>query len=288
MTCEEVRLALGAHALGALEPEEAEEIDAHLATCEECGAELLDLEGVAGFLGKVSEADVALVASPPRQVLDRLLLDRVLRDRARRHRRGRLLIAVAASAAVMVVGGTVWTVTQQNGGEQGAASAPVADSPQREAAPYVASEDRSAEDDASASDEADASVEAKRALPSASPKPTPSRSEAPSLLRTVEGEEFAGADEAAGYRATVSASPAGGGTDLLVRIDGVPVGTTLRLLVVGADGQRERTQSWTISRKTYEDKAVFPRSTRIPMESIVRFEVVDATGRTLVTVPVRK
>lgn len=292
MTCEEVRLALGAHALGALEPDEAEEIDTHLATCEACGAELLDLEGVAGFLGKVSEADVALVASPPRQVLDRLLLDRLQRDRARRHRRGRLLIAVAASAAVLVVGGTVWTVTQQNGGTQSAASAPMADNPQREVAPSVASKDRSAEDEASSSGETDSSVEAessvkaKRALPS--PTPTPSRSEAPSLLRTVEGEEFAGADEAAGYRATVSASPAGGGTDLLVRIDGVPVGTTLRLLVVGADGQRERTQSWTISRKTYEDKAVFPRSTRIPMESIVRFEVVDATGETLVTVPARK
>jgi hypothetical protein len=86
----------------------------------------------------------------------------------------------------------------------------------------------------------------------------------------------------------VSASPAGDGTNLLVRITGIPVGTTCRLLVVGADGERERTQSWTISRKTYEDKAVFPRETRIPMESIVRFEVVDATGRTLVTVPVRK
>jgi hypothetical protein len=104
----------------------------------------------------------------------------------------------------------------------------------------------------------------------------------------VEGEEFAGVDEATGHRATVTASPAGGGTDLLVRITGIPVGTTCRLLVVGADGERERTQSWTISRKTYEDKAVFPRETRIPMESIVRFEVVDANGRTLVTVPVRK
>jgi hypothetical protein len=273
MTCEEVRLALGAHALGALDPEEAEEIDTHLATCEACGAELLDLEGVAGFLGKVSEADVALVASPPRRVLDRLL-----QDRARRHRRGRLLVAVAASAAVLVVGGTVWTVAQQQGSGQTAASAPVADSPQEEVAPYVASEDGRSE----ASDASESSVEARRA------SPTPSMSRAPSLLKTVEGEEFAGADEATGHRATVSASPAGDGTDLLIRITGIPVGMTCRLLVVGADGERERTQSWTISRKTYEDKAVFPRETRIPMESIVRFEVVDATGRTLVTVPVRK
>ncbi|MFC7104187.1 anti-sigma factor family protein [Nonomuraea rubra] len=44
MTCEEVRISLGAHALGALDPEEAAEIDHHLATCEACGAELLELE----------------------------------------------------------------------------------------------------------------------------------------------------------------------------------------------------------------------------------------------------
>ena len=285
MTCEEIRLALGAHALGALEPEEAEEIDTHLATCEECGAELLDLEGVAGFLGKVSEADVALVASPPRQVLDRLL-----RDRARRHRRGRLLVAVAASAAVLVVGGTVWTVAQQQGAGQTAVSAPVADSPLRENAPYVASDsarsDGSARSDVSDGNEASDASESAAEERLARPTPTPSR--APSLLKTVEGEEFAGADEAAGYRATVSASPVNGGTNLLVRIAGIPVGTTCRLLVVGADGEREHTQSWTIDRKTYEDKAVFPRETRIPMASIVRFEVVDATGKTLVTVPVRK
>jgi anti-sigma factor RsiW len=278
MTCEEVRLALGAHALGALEPEEAEEIDTHLATCEACGAELLDLEGVAGFLGKVSEADVALVASPPRRVLDRLL-----QDRARRHRRGRLLVAVAASAAVLVVGGTVWTVTQQQGGEPTAASAPVADSPREEVAPYAVPES-GRNDGNDASDASESAVEDRMAR--STPAPSPSR--APSLLKTVEGEEFAGADEATGHRATVSASPAGDGTNLLVRITGIPVGTTCRLLVVGADGERERTQSWTISRKTYEDKAVFPRETRIPMESIVRFEVVDATGRTLVKVPVRK
>lgn len=279
MTCEEIRLALGAHALGALEPEEAEEIDTHLATCEECGAELLDLEGVAGFLGKVSEADVALVASPPRQVLDRLL-----RDRARRHRRGRLLVAVAASAAVLVVGGTVWNVAQQQGPGETAASAPVADSPLRENAPYAAS-DSARSDGNEASEASDASEPAAEERMA---RPTPNPSRAPSLLKTVEGEEFAGADEAAGYRATVSASPVSGGTNLLVRIAGIPVGTTCRLLVVGAAGERERTQSWTIDRKTYEDKAVFPRETRIPMASIVRFEVVDATGKTLVRVPVRK
>ncbi|WP_336208750.1 anti-sigma factor family protein [Nonomuraea sp. LPB2021202275-12-8] len=273
MTCEEVRLALGAHALGALEPDEAEEIDTHLATCEACGAELLELEGVAGFLGKVSERDVALVASPPRQVLDRLL-----NDRARRHRRGRLMLAVAASAAVLVVGGTVWSVVQQPAGDHASVSAPAADSPE-EVAPYLAPDD-----DARA--ESEASRPPDRSERQARQTPRPSRSEAASLLKTDEGGEFSGAD--GDRQATVTASPAGGGTDLLVRVTGVPLGTTCRLLVVGANGESERTQSWTVSRETYEDKVAFPRETGIAMADIVRFEVVDATGRTLVTVPVRK
>ncbi|MFD0467929.1 zf-HC2 domain-containing protein [Nonomuraea thailandensis] len=122
MTCEEVRISLGAHALGALDPEEAAEIDHHLATCEACGAELLELEGVGAFLGKVSERDVELVASPPRQVLDRLLNDRV-----KRTRRGRALMSLVAAAAVLVVGGTVWTAVQTgSGGGSTAAQAPAA------------------------------------------------------------------------------------------------------------------------------------------------------------------
>lgn len=64
MSCEEVRLSLGAHALGALDPDEATEVDTHLATCEVCGAELVELAGVTAFLAKVSERDVELVASP--------------------------------------------------------------------------------------------------------------------------------------------------------------------------------------------------------------------------------
>jgi hypothetical protein len=166
----------------------------------------------------------------------------------------------------------------------------VADSPLRENAPYVASDsarsDGSARSDVSNGNEARDASESAAEERSARPTPTPSR--APSLLKTVEGEEFAGADEAAGYRATVSARPVNGGSKLVVRIAGLPVGTSCRVLVGGAAGERERTQSWTIDRKTYEDKAVFPRETRIPMASIVRFEVVDATGKTLVTVPVRK
>ncbi|PRX63232.1 putative zinc finger protein [Nonomuraea fuscirosea] len=293
MTCEEVRIALGAHALGALDPEEALEIDHHLATCEACGAELMELEGVSAFLGKVSERDVELVASPPRQVLDRLL-----NDRARRNRRGRILMSVAASAAVLVVGGTVWTAIQTRPApESAAAGAPAAARSSEPAsdAPRMLQDDSSAERAAPAE-----SVQPRKAKPSASATgqsesdvapygaatPKPSASPMPSRKAVENGREFTGADRAAGYRATVLAWPTAKGTELGVRVSGVPVETSCALVVVGLDGRRETTMDWVVSRESYQDKAVFRSETTMSVREIARFEIVDRKGERLVVVPV--
>ncbi|MEO3797089.1 zf-HC2 domain-containing protein [Nonomuraea sp. B10E15] len=258
MTCEEIRLAMGAHALGALDPDEALEIDDHLATCEACGAELVEFEGVASFLGKVSERDVELVSSPPRQVLHRLL-----NDRARRNRRGRALMAVAASAAVLVVGGTVWTTVNTTSHEDSAA------------APAVAQSSRSTQEKAEP-----------RAELYSDAKPSPSRAPVPkSSDRAVAGRPFPGENSAKGYRATVTAFPGDGGTELSVSVDGVPAGTTARLVVVARDGRRDPAGSWDVR---YQDKAAFKSTTSLPMGDIARFELVDENGKALVRIPVRK
>ncbi|PZG11991.1 anti-sigma factor family protein [Nonomuraea aridisoli] len=304
MTCEEVRIALGAHALGALDPEEAEEVDLHLATCEACGAELLDLEGVAGFLGKVSERDVELVARPPRRVLERLLS-----DRARRTRRGRVLLAVAASAAVLVVGGTVWTAVHgsQGGGSTAAAPA-MADSARPEAATeaqrYQAGDDaaRSAEsaNKAAPSDAAPSHAASSDPVPSdpvpsdpvPSERPERSASAVPRAdaqpdreLRAVAGQAFPGKNAAKGYTATVTAFPAPAGTELSVEVGGMPSGTSCSLVVVGRDGTRDTTDSWVIDPARYPDKAVYRLETSLGMKDIDRFEIVDRTGALLVEVP---
>lgn len=259
MTCEEVRLALGAHALGALEPDEAMEIDTHLATCEACVSELMELEGVTAFLGKVSERDVELVSSPPRQVLDRMLT-----TRARRNRRGRLLLTVAASAAVLAIGGTVWTTTQAR--QDSGATSQAAPEARKDTAqqPYLAAETPSAEADA-------------RTAKTTTGKPMPSSS--------TTGREFPGENEARNFYATVVAFPARGGTQLNVSVRNIPIGTTCSLVVYGKNGQKDTTESWVVHRETYAQKTVFGRQTTIPLDSIRRFEVVDAAGRTLVKIP---
>ncbi|MEV4172009.1 zf-HC2 domain-containing protein [Nonomuraea sp. NPDC049709] len=291
MTCEEVRIALGAHALGALDPQEALEIDHHLATCEACGAELLELEGVTSFLGKVSERDVELVASPPRQVLDRLLNDRV-----RRNRRGRILMAVAASAAVLVVGGTVWTAIQTRSANESSAAAPAA----ARSAGSAESDTRAQQDQSSAqlAQPLRSTAPSRKVAPSQSPSQSPARSPAPETqadlpsseqpLKAAEGREFTGANKAADYRATVLAWPTDAGTELGVRVSGVPVDTTCSLVVVGVDGSREPTESWVVSREGYQDRAVFRRETTKTMREIARFEIVDGAGKVLVEVPLRK
>ncbi|MFI6602824.1 zf-HC2 domain-containing protein [Nonomuraea sp. NPDC050536] len=247
MTCEEVRLSLGAHALGALEADEALEIDLHLATCEVCGAELMELAGVTAFLGKVSERDIDLVSSPPKQVLDRLL-----NARAKRTRRSRVLLAVAASAAAIAVGGTTWSVVQHDNPAQTAGTS--AQAPQDRAASTPGPFD------------------AKVAPPQA-------KSEA-----TTPGRAFTAENEDSGYYATVVAFPERQGTTLNVSVAGIPPGTTCRLVVYGKNGQRDTTEPWTVNRQTYTDKTVFRRDTPIPMDSIKRFAVVDAAGHALVKI----
>lgn len=70
------RTQLGAYALGALEPDEAREVDEHLATCAECRAELAELEEMKEFLGEVPPE--AFLDGPPPD--GDLLLQRTLRE----------------------------------------------------------------------------------------------------------------------------------------------------------------------------------------------------------------
>ncbi|GAB2612821.1 anti-sigma factor family protein [Kribbella endophytica] len=110
------RSQLGAYALGALEPDEAREVEQHLAGCAECRAELAEFEEMKEFLGEVPPE--AFLDGPPAD--GDLLLQRTLRAareaapasvetaqtpviRASRSRRPWLL----AAAAIVVVAGAL-------------------------------------------------------------------------------------------------------------------------------------------------------------------------------------
>ncbi|MGH3320436.1 MAG: anti-sigma factor [Streptosporangiaceae bacterium] len=102
-SCAEVRHTLGVYVLGAVEPAERAEVEAHLAECAGCRDELAALAGLPALLGRVSreeiERDLRADDADP-GLLDRLLV-RVAAER-RRSRRTRL---VAAAAVVALIGG---------------------------------------------------------------------------------------------------------------------------------------------------------------------------------------
>jgi Anti-sigma-K factor rskA/Putative zinc-finger len=108
---------IGGYALGALEPDEMEEMRRHVAECPECGPEALRLQGLPGLLDEIAPSDVPPPALPPE--VEEAVLDRFARERReegagraperrsrRRARRPRLParpIAIAAAGMVALV-----------------------------------------------------------------------------------------------------------------------------------------------------------------------------------------
>ena len=104
----DLQRCLGAYVLGALEPADRAELDAHLTDCAACREELASYAGLPALLSRVSlqEADDG-PPSPPPALLPRLL-GAVERERDRDARRlhrwqaGTATLATAAAAAVLL------------------------------------------------------------------------------------------------------------------------------------------------------------------------------------------
>jgi hypothetical protein len=103
MTCHEATLALGAFVVGALDPRERADVEAHLAHCPMCRDELAALAPLPGLLSRLT-VDEAVTGPPP---VDDAMLERLLAaaSRDRRVASHRRWLAVAAAAAV-IAGGT--------------------------------------------------------------------------------------------------------------------------------------------------------------------------------------
>lgn len=105
--CDATRLSLGAYALGTLEPHDQQSVEAHLASCPVCLSEVDELGSVVPALASLGSEDLA-PPSPSPQLFDRIAAAvgaaQAHPARVARHPR-RLLLAVAASVAVLVGGG---------------------------------------------------------------------------------------------------------------------------------------------------------------------------------------
>ena len=114
-THDEIEELLGAYALDAVDPDERELVETHLATCPRCCAEVEDHVEVAALLGN-SGGDApdgvweriasTLVEVPPPMRLELPTPDaRIIPLAERRRQRGnRLVVAAMGAAAAMVIG----------------------------------------------------------------------------------------------------------------------------------------------------------------------------------------
>ncbi|WP_204045679.1 anti-sigma factor family protein [Acrocarpospora phusangensis] len=280
MTCDEVRLSLGVYVLGALDPEETAAVEAHLDGCPECAAEMAELSGLPSMLGRVSAGDISLAATPPRAVLDRLLA-----ASAKRHRRSRLLLSLAASIVVVAVGGSVLTATLNTPQETSAAGA----------APAMASPD-SAQKRSQA--EAGTLMDAQGEMTQSQVAPedparssfAPTSTAPPEIMSEPAQETFTFSGRAGDVRLALGLIAEEGGTRVDIKVSGIPVGTACRLVAVDLNGTVSPVSSWTVKRGDYKGGRAHlpPGSSEYTIGQIDRFELITSSGRPLVTVSIRQ
>lgn len=99
----ELRRALGAYALGAVEPAERSEIEDHLEGCQSCRDELASLAAIPGLLARLSEEEASEgLLEVPDGHAERLIVA-MGEDRRAERRRVRIWRSVAAVAAAVVL-----------------------------------------------------------------------------------------------------------------------------------------------------------------------------------------
>jgi hypothetical protein len=126
--CQRIRPLLGVYVLGAIDPAERAQVDAHLAGCPECREELAGLAGLPALLGRVRFDEAARIAglgnerltpgdpgpwpvAAPADTENVVPLAPLLDRMARRRRMNRWRGVVAAAAVVVVAAGAAIGVT---------------------------------------------------------------------------------------------------------------------------------------------------------------------------------
>jgi predicted anti-sigma-YlaC factor YlaD len=112
MNCQEMTLSLGVYVIGALDPVERAEVDAHLGSCPVCRAELAELDGLPALLDTLTLDDLAPEPVVPSDDLFQRVATQARAEQpdnselTQRRNRYRRLTAIAA-AFVLIVGGSV-------------------------------------------------------------------------------------------------------------------------------------------------------------------------------------
>jgi anti-sigma factor RsiW len=129
--CSWVRTSLGVYVLGAIDPAERAEVDAHLPSCSRCRDEVAALAGLPALLGRINEEQITQVAERPPELLDSLLAAASAeRPNTRRH-----WLSLGVAAAVVLIVGALLGGLLQPGSHEAAAPLPTTSSSAAPATP---------------------------------------------------------------------------------------------------------------------------------------------------------
>lgn len=141
--CQYIRQLLGVYVLGAIDPAERAQVDAHLAGCAECREELAGLAGLPALLGRVPFGEAARISGfepggpvpgddPGAEPLtgvgepaDVVPLTPLLNRMAQRRRANRWRGVLAAAAVALIAAGATLGLTHHSGPAPAFAGGPV-------------------------------------------------------------------------------------------------------------------------------------------------------------------
>ncbi|TDD83298.1 anti-sigma factor family protein [Actinomadura rubrisoli] len=247
--CTDVRISLGVYVLGAIEPGERGELEAHLEDCRVCRDELAGLAGLPALLGRVDEAQLDQIVGPPPELLDGLLARAAERRRGwlgplgrRAGGRGPGWAPLAAAACLLLVVGALVGGLQMPGTGDRERAGP---------APTVTTT-------------------------APAPQPPPPKPKG-------KGERIAAENPITRIKGFVMLHKRKWGTEVELYLSGVPKGSRCRLLVIARDGQRDALGSWFVPYDRgygeYHGSTMFPRG------QLFSFEIVGLDGQPLLTIP---
>jgi hypothetical protein len=242
MDCPDARLSLGIYVLGAIDPAERALVDSHLATCRDCRDELAGLAGLPALLARVSsEEAIALAAT---DLLSPDGVDEFVREIVREQEPPPELLGTVLDL----------TAARRRRRRWREASLGVA------AALIIA-----------------AGVFGGLRL-GASPTPAPATSgvadpgPASGPWQTVTAS-------VQGMSATVSYRPMGWGTQLAVKVNGIPVGVSCQIYVVGPGGGKTLAGSWKTDNR--EGMVSYPVSSAIPSSGMRGFQITVGKSQSI-------
>ena len=242
MDCSEARLSLGVYVLGAIDPAERALVDSHLASCRECRDELAGLAGLPALLARVGTEEAMALAATDGPPAGEAGNEAGEDKTPPRELLGRVLDLTAARRR------------RRRWREAGLGAA---------AALIIAVGVFGGLRLASS--------------PAQSPQPTAATDWGPAL-----GQWETASGGAQGMAGTVLYRPMGWGTQLTVKVSGIPVGTMCQLFILGSGNHRVLAGSWVTDNR--EGTVWYPASASIPASDVRAFLItVGKTSSITVT-----